>query len=639
MKSTLKEIHLTFLISIFILIYCHNASAQKISIIPIPASVSSGKGDFVLKRNTIISINDEKCKNVTAYLINKLTPATGYNLKVTDSDAINSIRLELTSKTNSVIGNEGYILEISPEKVIITANTPAGLFYGVQSLLQLLPKEIESKNLVKGFEWKISSVSIVDYPRFAWRGIMLDVSRHFFSKEYIKEFIDQIARHKFNRFHLHLSDDQGWRIEIKSFPKLTSVGAWRVPRKGVWGKFDPPRPGEAATDGGFYTQEEIKEIVQYAKDQFIEVLPEIDVPGHSMAAIASYPELSCTKDTSIKVNPGSKFSNWFGNGKFEMTIDNSLNPADEKVYEFLDKVFTEIAALFPFDYIHIGGDECFKGYWEKDAGCQAFMKKNNLKNSEALQSYFTKRVVELLSKKNKKAIGWDEILEGGIAPGAAVMSWRGTKGGIEATHQKHPVVMSPSPLCYLDLQQGDPAVEPPVYAVSRLKDTYKYEPVSEGIDSSLVLGGQGNIWTEQLSLKPQVEYMMYPRALAISEIFWSPKATKNWSSFSTRVENQFKRFDQTSMNYARSMFDPIVMVTKNKTGELVVSMTTEVEGLDIHCTIDNSIPDKYHPAYKDPITFLPKNVDQLRIITYRNGEQMGKLISIKTEDLEKRAKK
>ena len=286
-----------------------------------------------------------------------------------------------------------------------------------------------------------------DYPRFGWRGLMLDVSRNFFSKEDVKQYIDQMARFKYNTFHWHLTDDNGWRIEIKSLPKLTEVGAWRVPRYGQFSERAKPNPGEKATVGGFYTQEDIKEIIQYAADRNITIVPEVDVPGHSMAAIAAYPELSCTKDPNTKVNPGSSFSEWYGDGKFKMLLDNTLNPSDEKVYEFLDKVFTEIAALFPNPYIHVGGDECYKGFWTEDPGCQALMKKMNMKKPEELQSYFMKRVETILKSKGKKLIGWDEILEGGLAPEATVMSWRGIKGGIEAAKLGHDVVMTPNNFC------------------------------------------------------------------------------------------------------------------------------------------------------------------------------------------------
>lgn len=336
-----------------------SVSAQDISIIPQPVSLQAGKGTFVLSASTTISAQatQKEAAKVAAYLAERIKPATGYTLKISDAPAA-GIQLRLNAKPDTRTGAEGYTLEATEQNVVISANTGAGLFYGVQTFLQLLPNEIESKTVSTNVRWVVPAVSITDYPRFGWRGIMLDVSRHFFSKDYVKDYIDQISRYKFNRLHFHLTDDNGWRVEIKSLPDLTKVGSWRVPRTGTFGSHEAPKLGEAPTDGGFYTQEDIKEIVQYAKDRYLEILPEIDVPGHSMAAIAAYPELCVTNDTTIQVNPGSSFSKWFGGGKFEMYIDNTLDPTDEKVYQFLDKVFTEIATLFPFEYIHIGGDEC-----------------------------------------------------------------------------------------------------------------------------------------------------------------------------------------------------------------------------------------------------------------------------------------
>jgi hexosaminidase len=616
-----------------------SAFAQDPSIIPMPVEIKTGTGIFTLTNAATISVPAKQpgALQVATYLVNQLKPATGYTLKVNEASADAAIQLILGEATSD-LGNEGYNLEVTQKKITIRANTSAGLFYGAQSLLQLFPKEIESKTPVQAVDWRVQAVSIMDYPRFAWRGIMLDVSRHFFSKAYVKNYIDQLARYKFNRLHLHLTDDNGWRVEIKSLPRLTQVGAWRVPRTGTFGTNEAPKPGEKPTDGGFYTHEDIKEIVQYAKDRYIEILPEIDVPGHSMAAIAAYPELCVTKDTSIRVNPGSSFSKWFGNGKFEMYIDNTLNPTDEKVYQFLDKVFTEVAALFPFEYIHMGGDECYKGYWERDANVQAFMKKNNIRNSEELQSYFTKRVSKILESKKKKLIGWDEILEGGVAPGAAVMSWRGTKGGIEASHQKHPVVMSPSPHYYLDMMQGDASIEAPVYSSARLKDTYQFDILPPGIDSAYVLGGQGNLWTEQIPTTAQVEYMTYPRAFAIAETVWTPRSQKEWKGFATRVEEHFQRFDQAGINYSPSVYDAIIGVKKDNKGQLMITLSTEMEGLNVYYTVDNSIPNQYHPRYKEPFVF-PAGADMLKVITYKNNKPIGRLISLKTEDLEKRVKK
>ncbi len=608
---------------------------QQISIIPVPVVLKPGIGQFHLTTETIISVpaNQVEMARIADYLVAKLKPATGYAMPIA-YQAEGNIQLGIDPKYNLAIGNEGYTLNVTDKGVLILGNTPAGVFYGVQSLLQLLPAQIECHQVIKGIDWIIPAVAIQDFPRFAWRGLMLDVSRHFFSKEYVKSYIDQMARYKFNRFHWHLTDDEGWRIQIKSYPRLTSVGAWRVPRDGAYGNAHPPEPGEEATYGGFYTQEDIKEVVQFAKDRFIEVLPEVDIPGHSMAALAAYPELSVTKNPDIKVNPGSNFATWFGNGKFEMHIDNTLNPTDENVYVFLDKVFTEISRLFPFEYIHIGGDECYKGYWERDPGVQTFMKKNKIRDDADLQAYFNKKVSAIIVSKKKKLMGWDEILEGGAPASAAVMSWHGVSSGEEATKLKHSVVMSPAPLYYLDMMQGDPAVEARVYGKARLRDVYEFEILSSGMDSSYVLGGQANLWTEQITNPGKAEYMTYPRALAVSETLWSRKGAKQWSGFVARVEGQFKRLDQAGVNYSASMFDPVISI-RMESGKLLLDLNNEVDGLDTHYTLDNSIPDKFSAIYTHPIT-LSQEVVNLRLITFRGEKPVGRLISLTRAEMEKR---
>jgi hexosaminidase len=335
-----------------------SAQQPTLNLIPQPVDIKLSSGSYTLTKASSISYNKAEAKKIAEMLSQKLNVATGFGFKPQQANS-GAIQLNLNTAPNQKIGKEGYTLESTSKGVVISANQPAGLFYGMQTLLQLFPKEIESKQMVKT-NWIIPAVNITDYPRFGWRGIMLDVSRNFFSKEDVKSYIDQLARFKLNTFHWHLTDDEGWRIEIKSLPKLTQVGAWRVPRVGHWGDRSPAKPGEAATAGGFYTQADIKEIIQYAQDRNVTIMPELDMPGHSMAAVASYPEISCTKDTNIKVDPGAHFSEWYGNGTFKMLIDNTINPSDEKVYEFLDKVFTEVAALFPCPYIHVGGDECYK---------------------------------------------------------------------------------------------------------------------------------------------------------------------------------------------------------------------------------------------------------------------------------------
>jgi hexosaminidase len=628
------------LVSVLIVCSVPHLGAQDISIIPEPVLLQRGTGTFKLAATTSVSVpkGNAEVSRIAKYFADKVKASSGINVSVNESTG-GSIQLQLNASTDKALGKEGYILDVKENQVLIRANTAAGLFYGIQSFIQLFPKDIESVSVVKDVQWSAPAVTITDYPRFAYRGIMLDVSRHFYPKEYVKEYIDQIARYKLNRFHWHLTDDNGWRLEIKSLPKLTEVGAWRVPRTGTFGDHQAPKPGEKPTYGGFYSQADVKEIIQFAKDRYIEILPEVDVPGHSMAALAAYPELSVSKDTSVKVNPGSNFATWHGNGKFTMHIDNTLNPADENVYKFLDKVFTEIAALFPYEYIHIGGDECYKGFWEKDPGVQAFMKKNNIKDGVELQSYFTKRVTRMIMDKKKKVIGWDEILEGGLAPGAAVMSWRGTKGGIEAAHQKHEVVMSPNPWYYLDMAQGERSIEPPIYDIARLKTSYEFEVIPAGADSAYILGGQGNLWTEQIPTTHQVEYMTYPRAFALAESFWSPKGKKNWKNFAGKVEEHFQRFDVAGVNFSTSMYDPIISVKKGKdNGPMRIELTTEVEGLDIHYTFDNTIPNRYSDVYKGESLVFPDGADSFRVVTYRDGKPVGHLISFKTEELQKRAR-
>lgn len=604
--------------------------AQNIAIIPQPVSLKTLKGEFRLTAQTAIGYGQSAARPVAEMLADRLNVATGFRLKVQERGLI---QLKLNDKPNATLGKEGYALEVTPQNIRLAANEPAGLFYGVQTLMQLFPAAIESRKTVKNIEWAIPAVRITDYPRFGWRGMMLDVSRHFFSKEDVKRYIDRMAQYKYNVFHWHLTDDQGWRVEIKSLPKLTEIGACRVQRHGKWGNHGAPKDGEPATDCGYYTQKDIKEIVAYAAERYIQVLPEIDVPGHSMAAIAAYPELSCTKDPNIKVSPGHNFAEWYADGTFKMLVDNSLNPASEEVYTFLDKVFAEVAMLFPFEYIHAGGDECYHGYWDKDEGCKNLMQKEGLKNSHELQSYFTKRVEKIIKSKGKKLIGWDEILEGGLPSDAAVMSWRGLEGGIEAAKQGHYVVMSPNDYVYVDLLQGDPLVEPDQtsYKKVRLKKAHEFEPMPEGIDPKYILGGQANLWTEKVPTIRQAEYMSFPRAWAIADIYWSPKESKDWDAFVQRMEHHFERADYAECNYARSAYDAIVTATM-KNGKLMANVATEINGLDIFYTLDETLPDPFSPGYKEPVE-IPEGPVTLKVATFREGKPVGKMIALPREEL------
>jgi hexosaminidase len=622
------------LIGLMLLAGLTSASGQQhtVSIIPQPVDLQVLTGVWTLTGNATITYNKPEGQKVAAMLVQKLDQPTGFKLAARQGQG-GAIQLNLNATADQKLGKEGYALVSSSKGIVIAANEPAGLFYGMQTLLQLFPKEIESKTAAK-VNWTVPEVKITDYPRFAWRGLMLDVSRNFFTTEEVKRYIDEMARFKFNTFHWHLTDDNGWRIEIKSLPRLTEVGAWRVPRYGHFGERKAPEPGEAATVGGFYTQDEIREIIRFAQERNVTIIPEVDVPGHSMAAIAAYPELSCTKDPNTTVNPGSNFAEWYGDGTFKMLIDNTLNPSDEKVYEFLDKVFTELAALFPNPYIHVGGDECYRGYWEKDPGCQALMKQLNATESVKLHGYFMNRLEKMLNAKGKKLLGWDEILEGGLSPGATVMSWRGIKGGIEAAHLGHDVVMTPTTFAYIDYTQGDPTVDPPLYANLRLKKCYSYNPLPEGVDAKYILGGQGNLWTEQIETLRHAEYMTWPRGWALAEDFWSPDEKKNWDNFVKRVENQFNRADMAEVNYSTALYDAIVKA-RAKANKLWVEMESEVPGLDIYYTLDNSMPNRYARKYEKPFE-LPEGPVTLRVVTYRNGVPVGHLITLNPEQLKER---
>jgi hexosaminidase len=617
------------------------ADGGRIHIIPQPVTVTERSGDFFLRPGTTLVTEGDSLAGTAAWFTGQVHDLTGVSLREGHSGK-QSIVLHLitgidkTAAANEpAMNREGYTLSVSPSGIRLSAHSPAGMFYGLQTLLQLLPPgaapamDQPAAGSSPGpavHPVAIPCADITDYPRFAWRGLMLDVSRHFFTKQEVERYIDDMVRYKYNTLHLHLSDDQGWRIEIKSLPQLTQHGAWRVPRTGRWGEFLPALGDETATDGGFYSQDDMREIIRYAQQRYVTILPEIDIPAHSLALISSYPNLSCTQ-LPYPVNPGARPP---------VREDNALCIGNDSVYMVLDKIFTELAALFPSEYIHIGGDEAYKGFWAACPKCRRRMADEHLGNVEELQSYFVKRIEKMLTAKGKKMIGWDEILEGGLAPEATVMSWRGMAGGIAAARMGHAVIMTPWDYCYLDLYQGESTVEPPTYGMCRLKDSYAYDPVPDSVDERLILGGQGNLWSESVPNFRQVEYMTWPRGLALAEVYWSQKSARNWDSFTGRMEFEFQRMDVAGIKYARSAYN--VILTPKRTGdhELVVSMSTEVKGLDIYYTFDNTNPDTYYPKYDGTPVKFPLGAAQLNVITYRNGHPIGQQVNIKEDELAKR---
>lgn len=508
-----------------------------INVIPAPQSVKYGSGNFQLDQSTRIVVSVESAK-IGHLLADLLRPSTGLALPVViDGDTAvslpNSIIFHLT---NAIENEEGYRLDSTSEQIRIEASTPGGLFYGFQTLRQLLPASVESRSAVANDAWGVTAVTIEDAPRFRWRGLMLDVCRHMFPIDFIKKYIDLMALHKFNKFHLHLTEDQGWRIEIKQYPQLTAVGSQRSAT---------PFPADRNTldgkpYGGYYTQEQLRDLVAYAQDRFITIVPEIELPGHSVAALTAYPHLGCRGD-------GYAVRTFWG-------IEEDVYCAgNEDTFTFLQNVLSEVMAIFPSEFIHIGGDECPKDRWKVCPKCQARIEEEELADEFELQSYFVRRIDNFLTQNGRRLVGWDEILEGGLAPNATVMSWRGSQGGIDAANAGHDVVMSPNTHCYLDYYQSEEVdKEPPaIGGYVSLEKIYNLNPL-EGINEEQalhVLGGQANLWTEYIPTPAQAEYMTYPRASALAEVVWTAGEARDFEAFNGRLSHLNKRLDHHNVNY------------------------------------------------------------------------------------------
>jgi hexosaminidase len=517
---------------------------QPLALVPQPAKLEVGAGQFTLTAQTKIII-EPQAKEVAAigeYLAAHLRPATGFALPVAGtrwSSKAGAIMLQQDSAAKA-LGAEGYELTVTPEAVTVRAPQPAGLFYGVTTLLQLLPPESFATQQVTGVAWVAPAVKITDQPRFAWRGLMLDVSRHFFTKAEVKHLLDAMALHKLNTFHWHLTDDQGWRIEIKKYPQLTQVGAWR---KDIGFGLDPQSSTAYGPDGrygGFYTQDDIREIVAYAQSRYITIVPEIEMPGHAGAALMSYPEFSCEGKPMGELGAGVHASVYCA--------------GRDDTFIFLQNILTEVIALFPGKYVHIGGDEVPKDNWKKCARCQARMQAEGLKNEHELQSYFVRRIEKLINAQGKNLVGWSEIREGGLAANAAVMDWIG--GAVETAGGGHDVIMSPTAYSYFDYYQGmDHAVEPrAIGGFLPLRKVYGFEPIPAKLPPEQhrhILGAQGNIWTEYIPSLKQVEYMAFPRGAALAEVAWSPAAAKDWDDFSRRLTTHVRRLELAGVNFRR----------------------------------------------------------------------------------------
>jgi hexosaminidase len=521
-------------------------AANEPAVIPQPQSMERAEGSFKLTSDVVVA-TDKASKDTGKFLAERLRQSTGYTIKIKvrkkpDQTFRGSVILLTTENAKAELGAEGYELSVTPGGITISAPTQVGLFYGVQALLQLLPPEILSSKAVKDFDCEIPCVKISDAPRFPWRGLMLDVSRHFFTKQEVKEILNVMALHKLNTFHWHLVDDHGWRIEIKKYPKLTSVGAWR-PSVG----FGLPTNSTTAYRkdgcyGGFYTQKDIREVVAYAQKLHITIVPEIEMPGHSMAALTAYPEF------------GS------GPGPFQIPLKDGVfrgiySPAKPETFKFLQNVLSEVFQMFPEKYIHIGGDEVPRGSWTNDVACRALMDREGLTSKEELQSWFTRRIEKFINSRGKTLVGWSEIRQGGLAENAVLMDWIG--GAREAARAGHDVVMSPTTHCYFDGPQSRNKESEPKASGGfvPLRKVYSYEPVPAGLAPELakhILGAQGNHWTEMVPNLKHVEYMIFSRAFAIAEVTWSPKETHDYDSFLSRLKTDERRLDQLNVNYRNS---------------------------------------------------------------------------------------
>jgi len=575
-----------------------------INIIPQPNQVEVKSGiAFQVNRETglIIQPDSSGLRRIVSFLNDKITAALGYGLKVDNQRGENCLILKIEPEMD--LHPEGYTLDVTKDLITIAAKSERGIFYGIQSFLQLLPAEILSAKMVKEIDWIIHGVSIKDHPQYGWRGMHLDVCRHFYPVEFIKKYIDMMTMYKMNTFHWHLTEDQGWRIEIKKYPALTQVGSQRI-------------QGDGKTYGGFYTQEEIKEVVRYAAERFIDVVPEIEMPGHALAALAAYPQYSCSGGPFRVRNIWGIEANVYCAGK-------------EKTFKFLEDIISEVVELFPFQYFHIGGDECLKDQWKICPDCQARIKQEGLKDEHELQSYFIRRIEKFLMAKNKKLIGWDEILEGGLAPEATVMSWRGEKGAVESAKQGHNAVMSPTSHCYLDYYQGDRYAEPlNIGGYLPMEKVYSLVVTPKELNKDQqqhILGAQGNVWTEYMPSADFVEYMAFPRMIALAEVVWTAKENCSWDSFQRRLNNHHVRLDHLQVNYhiplPEGPFKRMVFTDKIK-----IPFNTSRSNLKMVYTIDGSEPESHSKVYRRPLRFRKNS--QIKIRTILPSGQLSKIRSI-----------
>lgn len=594
-----------------------------LEVVPKPAHIKTLPGSYTISGQTIISVNenDTERQRLAFLFRDQVKAAGGPELKVmlrkTGEEVSGGIVFGQRS-AKLTHSHEGYLLKITKEGIHLSASSGAGTFYGIQTIFQLMPPgPSTAAPAATSSGITLPCLEIKDFPRYAYRGMHLDVSRHFFPKEFIKKYIDLIAMYKMNVFHWHMTDDNGWRLEIKKYPRLTEISAWRADHEDKpWGQRPPQQPGEKATYGGFYTQEEVREIVKYAADRFITVIPEIEMPAHCVEVLAAYPHLSCTGGP-FTVPTGSYWPN-----------TDIFCAGNDSVFTFLQDVLAEVMELFPSKYIHAGGDEADKTNWSKCQKCQERIRKEGLKDEKELQSYFMKRMEQFIVSKNRKMIGWDEILEGGLAPEATVMSWRGVEGGIAAARQGHDAIMTPTSHCYFDYYQADPDFEPKaIGGFTTLKKVYSYDPTPAELtekEARHILGAQGNVWTEFIPTASHAEYMAVPRMIALAEVVWTPQKDREWNDFRRRLKDQFHRLEKMNVNYSRGSFRVEVSTQfDQKDNAVKVVLSSEQPDLPIRYTLNGDNVTASSPEYKVPFEIRKNSI--IRAGVFENGQLREKL--------------
>ena len=589
------------------------------AVIPRPVKMEKADGCFVFNAKTTFSVENKEQASIVNLLIDHFSCAAGFSPVC----ELGNAEADVVFVTDSQLGKEAYHLDVTPEKITIKAGGSEGLFYALQTIRQLLPSAIEGAQLQKGYEWSIPALKIEDAPRFEYRGLMLDVARFFIPKETVLKIIDCAAMLKINKLHFHLTDDNGWRLEIKKYPKLTEVGAWRVKREGTFATRRNPEKGEATPVGGFYTQEDIKEIVQFAADRQIEVIPEIEMPAHTNSSLAAYPQLACpVVNKFIGVLPG------LGGANSEIVYC----AGNDSVFTFLEDVIDEVVELFPSKYIHLGGDEASKVNWKKCPKCQARMKKEHITDIEELLGYFMKRMCNYVRSKGKEAMGWDELTNSTLPDSVIVFGWQGLgNAALKAARQGHRFVMTPARIMYLIRYQGPQWFEPVTYfGNNTLKDVYDYEPVQDDWTpeiTSLLMGVQASLWTEFCNKPEDAEYLIFPRLAALSELAWTPKGTKDWSGFLKRLDTLCKHWDVMGLNYAHSMFNLDHCVKPDGNGRLKASVSCIRPDVEIHYTLDGTEPTAQSELYRD--TLLVDKALTVKAATFMDGEQKGKTLVLK----------